>query len=52
MKHIHLRITSQMEEDRVPLRCGNIQISPAEEDTILDSVENALPEESENTAEE
>ena len=52
MKHIHLRITSKMEEDRVPPRCGNIQISPAEEDTILDSVENALPEESEKTAEE
>ena len=52
MKHIHLRITSKMEEDRVPLRCGNMKITPAEEDTILDSVENALPEESENTAEE
>ena len=52
MKHIHLRITSKMEEDRVPLRCGNMKITPAEEDTILDFVENALPEESENTAEE
>jgi uncharacterized beta-barrel protein YwiB (DUF1934 family) len=41
-----------MEEDRVPPRCGNIKITPAEEDTILDCVENALPEESENTAEE
>ena len=51
MKHIHLRITSQMEEDRVPPRCGNIKITPSQEDSILDSVENALPENSETEAE-
>lgn len=52
MKHIHLRITSKMEEDRVPPRCGNIKITPAEEDSILDCVENALPESDEVEAEE
>ena len=41
MKNISLRITSLMEEDRVPPRCGNLKISPAEEDSILNSVENA-----------
>ena len=52
MKHIHLRITSKMEEDRVPPRCGNLKITPAEEDSILDCVENALPESDEVGAEE
>ena len=51
MKNIALKITSQMEEDRVPPRCGNLKISPAEEDSILNSVENALPENSETEAE-
>ena len=51
MKHIALKITSQMEEDRVPPRCGNLKISPAEEDSILNSVENALPENSDVEAE-
>ena len=52
MKNIALKITSKMEEDRVPPRCGNIKISPAEEDSILDCVENALPESDEVEAEE
>ena len=51
MKNITLKITSQMEEDRVPPRCGNIKITPSQEDSILDSVENALPENSETEAE-
>lgn len=51
MKNIALKITSQMEEDRVPPRCGNIKITPSQEDSILDSVENALPENSETEAE-
>ena len=51
MKHIALKITSQMEEDRVPPRCGNLKISPAEEDSILNSVEDALPENDEVEAE-
>ena len=51
MKNISLRITSRMEEDRVPPRCGNLKISPAEEDSILNSVENALPENSDVEAE-
>ena len=51
MKHIALKITSQMEEDRVPPRCGNLKISQAEEDSILNSVEDALPENDEVEAE-
>ena len=51
MKNISLRITTQMEEDRVPPRIGNLKISPAEEHSILNSVENALPENSDVEAE-
>ena len=52
MKNIALKITSKMEEDRVPPRCGNLKITPAQEDSILDCVENALPENDEVEAEE
>jgi uncharacterized beta-barrel protein YwiB (DUF1934 family) len=51
MKNISLRITSKMDEDRVPPRCGNLKISQAEEDSILNSVEDALPENDEVEAE-
>ena len=51
MKNIALKITSKMEEDRVPPRCGNLKISQAEEDSILNSVEDALPENDEVEAE-
>ena len=51
MKNISLRITSKMDEDRVPPRCGNLKISQAEEDSILYSVEDALPENDEVEAE-
>ena len=51
MKNISLRITSRMDEDRVPPRCGNLKISQAEEDSILNSVEDALPENDEVEAE-
>jgi uncharacterized beta-barrel protein YwiB (DUF1934 family) len=40
-----------MDEDRVPPRCGNLKISQAEEDSILNSVEDALPENDEVEAE-
>ena len=51
MKNIALKITSKMDEDRVPPRCGNLKISQAEEDSILNSVEDALPENDEVEAE-
>ena len=51
MKNISLKITSKMDEDRVPPRCGNLKISQAEEDSILNSVEDALPENDEVEAE-
>ena len=51
MKNIALKITSKMDEDRVPPRCGNLKITQAEEDSILNSVEDALPENDEVEAE-